>query len=215
VILVCLFVTGACQRTTPPPVPGPDCRALADAARRATGCDDRLPVLITAIEAAPDEAECRRGARLLLEGSPPTGAGLRSLYEPVLDPREHPLTDSERRSLAHLPLPAEVTIRPDLHPGPGVPPTTASLDSRELDTMENGLLRAHVGPGLHELHLRHAGERAEYCLRLDACDHVGLVAHGQHLAPHDAASAGPCTTATTLRTAQAPLPATDPFADAR
>ena len=173
--------------------PASDCAPLVQAARRAGGCDPNLVTLASALAQAPDETRCRAAARRLLSAGSSAASGVRSLLEP-LDPPSSPLplTPAERAGLAALVLPATLTIIPDLAPGPGVPQTSATLDSVALESDVRGRLHARVEPGLHTVVVRHAGQETQHCVDLEQCGRLVVAAHGSTLARHSRLRRGAC-----------------------
>lgn len=173
-----------------PPLP-PDCGALVDAGHRASACDPAIHALLVEIVAAPDERRCRSAARLLLD-PPATGHGrVVSVHEKPPDRGLTPLTEQELTALAAMPLPGTLVIEPDMAPGPGVPPTSASLDDEPLTVGLDGRLRTTTAPGVHALDVRHANAEAHVCVTLTACETVTLTAHGATLAPNPAVATTP------------------------
>lgn len=182
----------ACEDARTTPSVGPDCAHLIDAARRAARCDPALTRLVHNLEADPDVARCRTAARVLLAGPPPTGGGIRSVFEPEPQPGSGPLTEEERIALQRLPFPARVLIRPDRPHAPGIPTTSARVGGLLLDEEEPGLLSRYVPPGEQTLELRYAGAAQSYCVSLDPCEVLELTAHGAKLSVHARARPGPC-----------------------
>lgn len=178
----------------PPPLP-PDCGALVMAGHRASACDPAIHGLIVELVAAPDERRCRAAARTLL--APPAASHGRvvSLHEapPVRD--AEPLTPAEHAALAALPLPGALVVVPDLALGPGVPPTSASLDGVPLAAEASGRLRGWSAPGAFDLQVRHANAETWSCVTLAACETVTLTAHGATLASNPALRPGRCEAA--------------------
>jgi len=174
-----------------PDVPGA-CTALAEAATRASLCDPVLETLAASIANAVDERACTRAIRGLLRPPQPEVARLRSVYELEPSHDSDPVTPAELERLRELPLPAGLTISPDVGPVPGLPPTTAVLDGVAVDAGPDGRLSADVGAGPHTVTLRHAGRTASACVQLRACETLEVVAHGAHLARHDDVATGAC-----------------------
>lgn len=82
---------------------------------------------------------------------------------------------------------------------------------REFDRDAQGVLTSYFEPGSHEVRLRHAGQETRYCLAVEACDRVDVVAHGARLAPDERMREGACTAMEEPRTERGILPPTDPF----
>lgn len=182
----------ACKGDTDKPVPGDDCSLLIGVAQGATGCDPALEQLANNLRTSPDEGRCREAARLLLQGPPATGGGIRSVFEPGGHLPGGPLTAEERGALEALPLPARVEIRADRAQAPGVPATTASMGGQPLEVLAPGVLSGHVPPGQQTLELRHAGDLRRYCVTLSPCDELALTAHGAKLSVDARARQGSC-----------------------
>ena len=174
----------------PPARSGPDCEALAAAARRATACDPELERVATQLLVEPDEVRCRQVARGLLAGPPTTR--VQSVHTESSPGPQTPLHDEERARLASLPLPGRLRVTPDVPPTEGRPSTLVKIDGQELARDKAGVSATAVEPGQHQLELLHAGARTRACIQLNQCETVRLTAHGSELAPHQAISQGPC-----------------------
>jgi len=190
---VLALLVATCSEPAPssPPLPL-DCGALVAAGHRASACDPAIHALLVEIVEAPDERRCRAAARQLLGPPAPAHGRVRSVHERPPDLGQTPLTAAEQAALAELPLPGTLEIVPDLAPGPGVPPTSASLDGTPLIAGADGRLRSPTAPGAHTLEVRHANAESRTCVTLTACETVTLTAHGATLAPNPAVRAGPC-----------------------
>lgn len=189
------LLLATCSEPAPPPSPPPlppDCGALVAAGHRASACDPAIHALLVEIVEAPDERRCRAAARLLLDPSPPVRGRVVSVHERPPDRGQTPLTAAELNALAETPLPGTLVIVPDLAPGPGVPPTSATLDGTPLTAGADGRLRSPTAPGAHTLEVRHANAETRTCVTLTACETVTLTAHGATLAPNPAVRPGPC-----------------------
>lgn len=189
--LALLLATCAEPPASPPPLP-PDCGALVDAGHRASACDPAIAALLVEIVAAPDEPRCRSAARALLDPPAPGYGRVVSIHERPPDRGKTPLTPAELAALAALPLPGHLVVAPDLAPGPGVPPTTASFGDAPLAADSDGRLRVATAPGARTLEVRHANAETRTCVTLTACTTVTLTAHGATLAPNPAIRPGPC-----------------------
>lgn len=194
IVLACAWLMAACGEpaSEPPPIP-PDCGALVAAGHRASACDPAIHALIVEVVSEPDERRCRAAVRTLLD--PPTASHGRvvSVHEPLPVRDAEPLTPAELAALEALPLPATLVLVPDLAPGPGVPPTTASLGGVPLQADPSGRLQRWAAPGALDLQVRHANAETFACVTLTACETVTLTAHGATLAPNPAARPGRCS----------------------
>ncbi len=191
-LLTAFLVAGACKTPEPSPArAGPDCQVLMDAATRASVCDPALRPLAEELLRTPDERRCRVAVRNLLDPRQ-DAPSVRSLHEPPAAGATGPLSAREREQLASLPLPATVTLIPDLPPGPGVPPTQAILDGDALEPDNRGHLRTTLPPGAHTLVTRHAGSETVQCITIDACETLTLTVHAARPASHPRTTAGPC-----------------------
>lgn len=170
---------------------GDDCAALAEAAERAQGCDPALAELAAEVRVDPDEARCREQARRLL-GPSPSDARVHGVYEGAAQGPPPPLTEDERARLGTLPLPGILRISPDLPPAPGVPSTTVRLGDRPVSPRPDGAFLVHATPGEHGLRITHAAEQREFCVSLEPCAPVELIAHGAQLARNERLSPGAC-----------------------
>lgn len=189
--LALLLATCAEPASGPPPLP-PDCAALVAAGHRASACDPAIAALLVEIVEAPDEPRCRAAARALLDPPAPGYGRVVSVHERLPDRGRTPLTAAERDALAALPLPGHLVVVPDLAPGPGVPPTSASLGDTPLAADGDGRLRLAAAPGARTLEVRHANAETRTCVTLTACATVTLTAHGATLAPNPAVRPGAC-----------------------
>lgn len=191
--LVVLAMGSACgQQRAPDPQIGPACGALLALADRAQSCDPELRALTASIARKPNEISCQLAARRMLGSPQPSPPRVRSVFEPSNTPQPGQLSADERAQLQRLPLPATLVINPDIPPGPGIAPTRANVDALTLNRDAQGQLRATVSPGVREVELSHAGHKQRYCVELDACSTVEVVAHGGLLARHPAIHDGPC-----------------------
>lgn len=189
-LLPALLATCAEPTPAPPPL-GPDCAALVAAGHRASACDPAIHPLIVELVATPDEPRCRAAARMLL-APPALVARVVSVHELPPDRGATPLTGPERTALEHLVLPGTLVLEPDMAPGPGVPPTSASLGDAPLTADADGRLRSATAPGAHTLEVRHANADTQSCVTLTACETVTITAHGATLAPNPAVRPGAC-----------------------
>lgn len=193
--LICgLAACGGEEREEPTPVMGRDCAALRQAARRAAACDAALGDLAEAMAKDHDEQRCSRAARRLLAGPKMMPPRIHSMHEPAERGGAAPLSEAERTALLSLSIPAEVLLVPDLPRAPGMPPTSADLESVPLDVDDRGRLHGYVAAGPHTLRLRHAGEETTYCVDLDPCDRLAITSHGAKLAAHPRVRVGACGT---------------------
>jgi len=195
------LLLGGCPSTTSEDAPttlGPDCATLLEVAQRAEACDPTLATLRATLQRAPDEGRCRAAARRLLHRSREPAAELASLYRPSDAPPAGPLTAAERDALGTKRFPATLDLVPDVRGEPGLTPTRAWLDERELAVSEDGSLHATAAPGKHTVRIKYGSEERVLCVRLAECEAVGVVLHGASPARHATLSAGPCseTTAT-------------------
>ncbi|TPV95806.1 MAG: hypothetical protein B7733_07960 [Myxococcales bacterium FL481] len=196
-LLVSALVGPACEQPAAPPAapPGPACRALLDAATRASACDP--PLALVDEQNFSDEPRCRQAIARLLDREPLV-AEITSLYGH--EPREATVTEADLTALRDLALPASLSLRPDLPAGPGVPMTSAKLAERGLTRAQSGALEIHAQAGRHLLRIAHAGVEQSYCVRLAQCQRLELTVHGSRLAAHPHIDAGTCEPLTTTRT---------------
>jgi hypothetical protein len=192
-VVLALLAAAACAEpsSSPPPLPA-DCAALVAAGHRAKACDPAIHPLLVEIVAEPDERRCRAAARMLLDPPTPAHGRVVSVHELPPDRGLAPLTAAELAALDALTLPGTLVLAPDLAPGPGVPPTTATLDGAPLAAGPDGRVRQLAAPGAHELEVRHANADTRACVTLTACETVTLTAHGATLAPNPAVRPGAC-----------------------
>lgn len=173
---------------------GPDCAAWIETARRAQRCDTVLKSLAATVEQHPNEARCRAAARSLLRPTTTAASEIKSLYTSLGAPEAGPLTPAEHRALETLEFPAMFELVPDIRGEPGLTPTRAWLDDRELGLADDGRLHTMAPQGQHTLRIKHGDDERLYCVHLGECTRPSVMLHGAQVARHAAVAAGPCAT---------------------
>lgn len=170
------------------------CEALFSYVERAVACDPALARLAADPALRRDEGRCAVQIERILDDAQRPGT-VGSLYDDASRGAGEGRGEMDHARLEHQPLPAWIELTPDLAPRPGRPTTEVRVNTERLASDARGLVRRRVSPGAHTLSLRYAGTRAEYCVRVDACDRVALTSHGASLAAHAAVAPGACPSA--------------------